>query len=478
VIRRAWRGILRFLGSPTLAVGLLAFVSAWSIVATAVPQGDASVPAVIDWAAKHGSLEPLVRALALHQAFSSYIFLFCVTLLAVSTLVCSWNRTKVAIGRTRVLRNARAADSRSIAEKHDLEIACGPALTARDALTIASQSLERIGVKTKRRDEVISAVSAPWAVWGSPVFHWALFLFIVAAFVGSLQRSDGQMAVAVGQTKADAPASYLTVSAGPWHDWRGVHRSIRVDALDPDFKTGGIDRGAVPTISVLDDAGMALVTQRVYPNMKLHSGSLSINAPAVGLAATLALLDGGSNESGRLIEPVDFSQTASGGTVPVEVFSRKDAAGNVVMRLSVTVPLDRVGNHYGEWIPRQPAARVVVTSGDGTPLLDRVVHPGESVAMPGGGSIRLVGIGWYSRLSLVDDATIPFIYGAMIVAMLGLTLSLVARQQVLVATAIQGPDGVTLAMNIRVWRNARASRAEIERELTRALGGEGTGSTT
>lgn len=470
MIQKVWRGTLRLLGSPTLAVGLLAFISAWSIVATAIPQGDVSASVVVDWAAKHGSLEPLIRLLGLHDAFASHVFLTCVAVLAVSTLVCSWNRTKVAIAKTRVLRSARAADARSLSEKHDLEMAGGPGLTAPEALTIASEGLARLGIKTKAGDGVISAVSAPWSVWGSPVFHWALLLFMVAAFVGTLQRSDGQMALAVGQMKADAPASYVAVSAGPWHDWSSVHRSIRLDALDPDFKTGGIDRGAVPTVSVLDGAGKVLVTQRVYPNMKLHSGSLSINAPAVGLAATLAVLDGNGAESGRIIEPIDFSQITSGGTVPVEAFSRSDTSGNVVMRLAVTVPLDRVGDHYGEWIPKKPAARVRVISGSGALLLDGVVHPGESLALPGGGAVRLLGIGWYSRLSLVDDPTIPFIYGAMIVAMLGLTLSLVARQQVLVATAMERPDGVVLAMNLRVWRNAPASRGEIERELVRALG--------
>jgi len=134
------------------------------------------------------------------------------------------------------------------------------------------------------------------------------------------------------------------------------------------------------------------------------------------------------------------------------------------------VPLDRVGGHYGEWIPKQPAARVLVTAAGGASLLDRVLRPGESVDLPGGGSIRLAGIGWYSRLSLVDDPTIPLIYGAMVLAMLGLTLALVARQQLLVATVIEGPDGVALAMNVRLWRNVPASRGEIESELVRALG--------
>ena len=112
---------------------------------------------------------------------------------------------------------------------------------------------------------------------------------------------------------------------------------------------------------------------------------------------------------------------------------------------------------------------MVVTSPEGQPILERVVRPGQYVIVPGGVRLRLVEIGWYSRLSIVDDPTIPFIYGSMIVAMLGLTLSLVARQQSLIATVFDGPNGTILAMDIHLWGSAPARRGEIESELALAL---------
>jgi hypothetical protein len=112
---------------------------------------------------------------------------------------------------------------------------------------------------------------------------------------------------------------------------------------------------------------------------------------------------------------------------------------------------------------------VLVTSSGGTVLLDHLLRQGEEVALPGGGSIRLAGIGWYSRLSLVDDPTIPLIYAAMIVAALGLTMTLVFRQQLVLATYVEGPDGSILAMRLRLWRNTSTSRGEIESALARAL---------
>jgi len=476
VIRTALRTVVRFLASTVLATVLLAFVSIWSMLATLVAQGDASSREVAAWAAAHPVFEPVVRAIGLHQAFTSLVFTASVLLLGASTAVCSWRRTKVAISRARTLRSAAAADEQSVTAGHDLEIACDPARNGSDVLSTASDTLGRLGIRAKRRGDLLGAVSPWWSVWGSPVFHWALVALVVVIVAGNLQRSEGSMALAVGQTKPDAPASYVWLQTGPWHDWTRVQRSIRVDSFEPDFRAEGIDRGAVPTVSVLDGTGHVIITQRVYPNMMLHSGSLSINSPAVGLSAALALLNSSGGEIGRSVQPIDFSQTATDGTVPLGVISLTDSAGKARLTVSVTVPLDRTGGHFDEWIPKEPTTHVVVTSADGTQLLDRTLKPGEDITLPGGGGLRLVDIGWYARLGVVDDWTTPFIYAAMIIAMIGLTVTVLVRQQVLLATVIEGPDGPRLAVRLRLWRNTPTDRGEIESELARALGSTEKGS--
>lgn len=469
MIRKAGRRVVGFLASAGLAVGLLVFVGVWSMLATLIAQGEAASPDVTSWAAANPIVEPLVRVLGLHSAFTSFLFLGCVSLLGISTAICAWRRTKGALSRSRALRSALRTDGPSLADSHDLEIACDPALSESEVLSMASDALGIRGIKTKRRGDVLTAVSPVWSVWGSTVFHWALVTLIAVILVGQLVRSEGSMAVAVGETKADEPASYVSVQAGPWYDWGRAARSIRVDSFDPDYRIGGIDRGAVPTVSILDGAGEVIVTQLVYPNMMLHSGSLAINAPACGLSVWFATLDASGKETGRIIQHVDFSQAAAGGTVPVRALTRKDAAGNVTMRLRVTVPLDRVKGGYGEWVPKKPTARVLVTSAQGKQMLDRTVRSGEDVVVPGGGTFRLLGVGWYSRLSIVDDPTIPLIYAMMIIAMLGLTMTLVFRQQIVVATFLEGSDGPVLAVRLRLWRNVPTNRSEIEDGLARAL---------
>jgi hypothetical protein len=478
VIRSAWRRIVRFLRSARLATWLLAIVGAWSMVATTIPQGGAADPKVADWAATHPAIEPVVRAIGLHQAFTSLVFTACILALAVSTALCAWQRTKAALGKANTLRQAAGADKASLTESHALEIACDPALSGAEVLSIASETLNHLGIKTKRRKDLLTAVSSPWSVWGSAVFHWALLALILALIVGNLLRSEGLMGVAVGQTKADAPVSYGKLHAGPMRDWNRVHRSIRVDAFDPHFRTGGIDRGPTPTVSVLDGAGKVIKTQRVYPNMTLKTGSLTIYPSDWGLSATLSLVNTSGVETARSVQLVDFSEEATNGTVPVGSLNVSDSAGNALLRVSVSVPLDHSGDKLLKGIPKKPAALVVVTSPDDKPVLDRIVSPGEGVTLPSGDTLRLDSIGYYARLSVVDDWSIPLLYAGLVIAVVGLTIVVVARQQIVLATVIEGPEGLRLAATVRLWRNASSSRSEIESGLVQALGGVEKGSTT
>jgi hypothetical protein len=255
-----------------------------------------------------------------------------------------------------------------------------------------------------------------------------------------------------------------------------VRRSIRVDAFDLRYQTGGTERGPTPTVSVLDGEGLVLKTQRVYPNMMLKTGSLAIYPSAYGLAATISIADRTGVETGRSVQLVDFSDTAQDGTVSSGSLAVSDSAGNAELIVSTTVPLERVGAQAEKSLPEKPTARIVVTSPDGQPLVDRTVSPGEDVALPTGDSLRVESIGYYARLQVVDDwSTIP-LYACLAAATIGLTISFVARQQIVLATVIDGPEGAVLAVRLRLWRNESSSRSAVERELARALGGVEQGS--
>lgn len=470
--RRVGRGILRFLGSAKFATWLLVVVSAWSVVASFVPQDRDSPQEVAAWAAAHPVLEPLVRMLGLHQAFSSFVFIACAIALALSTALCAWRRTKVAISRMRSLREAAAAGDVWLSSELDVDIACAPGLSESEVLSVASDALARCGIKTKRRGGLLSSVSPAWSVWGSPVFHWALVALMMVLMIGGLQRSEGLMGVAVGQAKADAPESYGVLRTGPLRAWDGTQRSIRVDAFDPELQADGMDRGPTPTVSVLDSQGRVIKTQSVYPNNPLKAGSLTVHRNDYGFAATLVRSNASGVVTGKSVQLIDFSETTTMGTTPVGYLRLLDAAGQAELKVHVTVPLDRRGDFWLKRMPEKPTARVVLTSPDGQPRFERVVAPGEAIPLPAGGSLLLESIGWYARLNVVHDSSIPLLYLAGIMAFAGLTLAVLTRQQSILAAVVEGPEGRRLVAAVRLYRNASTNRTEIQRELAEALGAD------
>lgn len=462
----------RTLGSPRLALTLIILVGVWSMLATMIPQGHDDAPEVMAWAAGKGVLATITAAAGLHEAFSAPVFIVAAVALMLSTAVCSWDRTRAALRRGRALRAGARVTSGDVASAADLSIAIKPVLDDAEVLERTVGALESIGIKARADAGVVRAVSPWWSVWGSPIFHWALVLLALAAFAGVLFRAEGNMVIPIGETKPDAPESYLVLDAGRLHRWDGVERSIRVDDFDPAMKKGDLELGAVPTVSVLDGNGDVIATEDVYPNNKLHAGSLSINAPTCGLTATIVLQTASGDTLPPVVQLVAFSQEASGGTEPLQPLVASDDSGQVLLRLMATVPLDPRGDGtYGEWIPRDPAAHIVLEDSGGSVLYDGIIHTGESAELNGGGTVQLIDIGWYTHLALVDDPSIPVVYAAMVLALLGLTLSLAGRQMLVVATPVADADGGrSLAVMARLWRNVPTDRAEMERVLAEALG--------
>jgi hypothetical protein len=98
------------------------------------------------------------------------------------------------------------------------------------------------------------------------------------------------------------------------------------------------------------------------------------------------------------------------------------------------------------------------------------VKPGADVPLPVGGSLRLISIGGYARLSIVDDPTVPLMYAVLVIALIGLATAVFARQQYVVAVVVDGPDGAKVLLSARFWRNASTTREKVVGALTKALG--------
>lgn len=467
------RRIVRFLTSAVLVSTTLGFIGLWSIIATVVPQGDPTMGRAFAWAAANPALAPLVDAVGLHDAFHAPAFLVAVAVLAVSTILCSWQRTNVALKRSRALRAAASIDSLPTAARHDVLIECRDGTCGTAALDAAGGALLTLGVTTRRSGDALVSASSPLAPWGSPVFHWALVGFMLFVLIGSFVRSDGLIGLAVGQVKPNAPQSYGRLSTGAWYSFEGESRSFRLDDFEPRFSADGIDHGPVPTVSVLDAEGNVLKTQLVYPNKMLHLGSLMISAPAYGLSVSLSLTDEAGTEVGSAVQLLDFDQSAPEGTIPLEPLVVTDATGATIALVHTTVPLIPEDGKFVEWLPKDAPVRIMATAPDDTTLVDELLEQGETVELPGALQLRVVDVGWYSRLSILDDWTIPFIYGWMILAALALSVTVFTRQRYVVVAAEEGPDGTVLAVRMRLWRHSATTRDEITEALTEALNSKG-----
>lgn len=467
------RRIIDAVASPKLALGLLLFTGAWSAVATSVPQGSASALAVVAWKTAHPALEPFAAFIGLHAAFTAPAFLIAMGLLVLSTAACAGRRTRVAWAQGRSLAKARLTELPDLVAAADLSVPVPAGAAEGEVLAAVADVFSEYGIRVKPARGMLSAVSPRAAVWGSAVFHWALVALFATIAVGQMVRSEGVMRLAVTMAKSDEPASYQAVTSGPWHDWTSEHRIIRLDALDPDVVLGGVNRGAVPTVSLVDSSGVAVVTQRVYANNMLHDGAVAISAPGVGLAVWFQALDASGSVVATMAQPVEFSQDTSGGTQPSVALVSRDAQGVSTMQVFVSVPLDRSGGAYNESIPQQRTVRVVVRSGSGAVLDDRLLRADETMTLPGGGGFRFLGLGWSARLSVVDDPSIPFVYATMILALLGLAMSLVFQQRIVLAGVAGTGTARTLVARVRLWRNVAGGAAEMRAALEHEIGGLG-----
>lgn len=436
------------------------------MIASFVPQGAGTDPKVLGWAASHPLAESVVRPLGLHRAFGAPIFLGCVFVLGLSTALCAWRRTRVAVEKAAALRDARAGREGSSAERHDVRIPVAPGIEDSAVLDAAMRGLSRAGMRARREADRVTAISPSWSAWGSPVFHWALFAVMIIIPAGSMLRSSGQMGLVVGQSRIDEPAAYGSLVAGPLHRWPADARTIRLDAFDLTYRTGGVNRGPTPTVTVMDSAGDVVASQRVYPNHTLKSGALTIYPADYGLAVPVRITDPGGRTLHDRVQLMDFSAQTPDGTVPVGGKPSVDDTGGPMI-INVSVPLDRVEGGLAARLPNTPRARVTVTREGGTMIVDRIIEPYGETLLPDGSVMRIGGIGYYARLQLVEDPTIPLLYAAIVIAMLGLGVATLMRQHiVIVHHDAQAGD---LVVRARLWRNVVTNREELVSEMTAAL---------
>ena len=470
------RKTANWLASPKLAAVLLVVVGIWSFLGTLVPQGVATDSKVVAWGIAHPALQPLVSALGFHQTFASPAFAVLMLLLAASTAVCSWRRTKVALRRHGLLRGISDADAHKLVE-HPTFTVTASAESSGDPVELASEALRRMGLKLHRRQGLTIATSRPWVVFGSPVFHWALLLLILAILGGRLYRAEGLIGVPEGDSRPLAEKSFGLLDKGPFYRFAEEPLLFRVDKMNLSYPVDGIDRGPAPTVSVVRPDGSIAANQVVYPNNSLRYGSLVVYPSEIGLSPGFALVSPDGAETARTNLVVDFDEAAPSGTGAAEfTLTANDPEASIVG--TVTVPLQKLPDgKFAQLAPNPPRATFTLRPiSGGAPVAEGTLDVGEELPLPDGSRLRLLGVGYYARLSVVDDSSIPLIYALLLIGLVGLSISVLGRQSLAVVTAAEGPDGSTsVAVWFRDWRANAVRSAQAEQAVREALQPDGSG---
>ncbi|TLM73197.1 MAG: cytochrome c biogenesis protein ResB, partial [Actinobacteria bacterium] len=172
--------VIQYLRSPWLAIALIAATSVYAALAASVP----------GWA---------------ERGFASPVFAALCGALALCTLVCAVERTRVAV---RTLRAGATAPSALLSAPHAGSAPLA-AESADEALDAASRELRTVGLRVRRSDGGLVASANAWGALGSPVFHWALVLLFFAVAGGRLTRAEGAIDLPLGRFVTDESPSYL-----------------------------------------------------------------------------------------------------------------------------------------------------------------------------------------------------------------------------------------------------------------------------
>ncbi|MBI5232001.1 MAG: cytochrome c biogenesis protein ResB [Coriobacteriales bacterium] len=461
--------VVRALTSAKLVVGLLLWLAGVAFLATLVPQGAPSSPEVLSWAAANPALAGVVRFLGLNSGYTSWIFLVPLAVLAVSTALCSWQRTRTAVRRFRAVRDATPSGLGKRARSWEVVRVDGA--SAADVADVAERALAKARLRVLREGNLVSGTARGWGAFGSPVFHWSLLALILLVAASQLTQASGLMGVPVGDAKPIAPQSYGTLRVGPLHAWSTSPRSVAVPDFDLTWVVGELDRGPTPLVRIVAPGGHVLGEGRVYPNSPLRVGSITVHSNDYGLAARIVVRGKDGRLLGSTTPLLDFDASSPSGTtqVPLEITG---AGGAVAYETTVTVKAARSGGELHR-LPKDPRLSVTLrpTGAEDASVTVTELALGESLELADGSTLRFDRLTYYARLSVVDDWSVPWLYALLAIGLLGLGVSILAGPRVALVESAQAGEGAEARVWISPWRGEIAFRDGLARSIADATAG-------
>lgn len=435
----------RLFRNRRLAAFLICALAVYGFVGTLVPRGNASEEAVRTWVSDHPVAASIAGPLGLHHAFTSPFFLILVGLLAASTTACSIERTQRAVRMWRSIHSDRgtAAAMAKLGERPQAVIRVKASTEPDETTSAVIETLQRLGFRARLRDGLVTATSGAPALMGSPLFHWSIVGFILAAAIGQATASSGQMALPLNEKVVENHDNYLELSDAPFFGERHTDVTLELIELRRDYISEGVEYGVVPKIRASRD-GVVLKTSYVHPNRPLHVGPLMIHAADYGPAAILAIESSSGPEIARRTFFLDRSDDSSSGTKPQHFTVRgSQGADPVQVRVQVVT--------RGESDAAGKAVVETTTPGASEYGAPRVVVEGEFIDLPGGSRLRLASVSDWSRVSVVNDRSLPFVYGFLVLMTFWLAVAIMVPTRCV--WAMVSPSGVEL--HVSTWHSRR-----------------------
>jgi cytochrome c biogenesis protein len=349
---------------------------------------------------------------------------------------------------------------------------------ADDVLDALATTLRRRRYRVARHDGVsVSAERGYLAETGNLLFHLALLGLLVAVAVGSMVGYSGQVLVVEKTSFANSVASYDSFEAGPRVD-RGdlAPLAFTLDRLRVRFETkaGGSQFGAPrdfeADLTVRDEPDAPPRQVTVSPNNPLDSAGVRVFLLGNGYAPVVTVKDGKGNVA--FSGPVPFLPTGAAnykslGVVKVPyaaprqigltgfflpTYAIDPAEGPVSLfpdlvqpRLALTAFASKPGDDplttgaAGSVYALDTSRLQQLTAPDGQPLR-LLLAPGQAVSLPDGvGTVSFDGVRRYAAFDVRYDPTKPWVLGAAVLALAGLTASLfVRRRRVWFSASVDG----------------------------------------
>lgn len=459
-LRWTWRQLT----SMRTALILLFLLAVAAIPGSVFPQRLQNLPAVNAYLRENPTWGPIAERLGLFEVYGSPWFAAIYVLLFVSLIGCVVPRT---LQHLRVLRQPPPVAPRHLTrlpEHTTLTSSASPEVVL--AATRDRLRSRRWRVRTSVPDGWVAAEKGYAREAGNLLFHVALLGILVAVAVGSLLGFSGKVLVKVGSGFANVPSQYDSFSPGRLTDVAGMPpMSMTLDSFEATYQRGGAQDGAPrdfrATVTSRETPDSTPVTQTVEVNEPLEVGGVKMFLVGHGYAPTITVTDKDGEVVFRdsvVFLPQDGAFTSTG-VVKVPDMDPPLALQGFFLP---TAAVDEVRGPYSSF-PAADNPAVFLSAWTGDLRLDTVPNvyqldtsdmeqlgikalvPGQSWTVPdSGATVTFDGYLEYASFSVAHDPGKEPALVASVLAIIGLTLSLLVRRRRVWVRARADGEGVTV----------------------------------